>query len=175
MGAFVERAAGNSAAEGLEKVQRLQCATAVLVVELQRADGKATAVCGAAGGFLTASVALLGGLEEKPWGSSAALFLASVSLAVAVGVALWALRPVLPRVGSPEALLGVRRGDDIGPVVASIAGLSVTEQLRMEEVRLAVLAGLARRKFRAVCVAVDLVVAALTMAGMGLLLLYVMA
>lgn len=60
-------------------------------------------------------------------------------------------------------------------MVASIAGLSVTEQLRMEEVRLAVLAGLARRKFRAVCVAVDLVVAALTMAGMGLLLLYVMA
>ncbi|MFE3582680.1 hypothetical protein [Streptomyces vinaceus] len=155
-------------------MKRLQGVAAVMVVELQRADGKATAVCGAAGGFLTAVVALLASLEGAPRCSVAALLVASVLLAVAVGVALWALRPVLPQVGSREALLGVRRGANIGPVIASIGGLNVTEQLRMEEARLAVLAGLARRKFQVVCVAVDLVVVALAVAGLGLLLLYVM-
>ncbi|MFD8953280.1 hypothetical protein ACFV0B_31015 [Streptomyces xanthophaeus] len=153
-------------------MKRLQSVAAVMVVELQRADGKATAVCGAAGGFLTAVVALLAALEGAPRCSVAALLAAAVLLAVAVGVALWALRPVLPQVGSPDALLGVRV--NIGPVIASIGGLNLTEQLRLEEARLAVLVGLARRKFQGVCVAVDLVVAALAMAGLGLLLLYVL-
>ncbi|MFD6080429.1 hypothetical protein ACFWG5_33160 [Streptomyces hydrogenans] len=170
----MERAAGESTADGLLKVQRLQGVIAAMVIELQRADAKATAVCGAAGGFLTAGVALLAGLGVTARGPAAALLLASALLAVAVGVALWALRPVLPRVGSAEALLGVRRAVDIGPVVASIAGLGVAEQLRLEEARLVVLAGLARRKFRAVCVAVDLIVAALGVAGIGSLSLYVM-
>ncbi|MGW6950361.1 hypothetical protein [Streptomyces xanthophaeus] len=153
-------------------MKRLQGVAAVMVVELQRADGKATAVCGAAGGFLTAVVALLAALEGAPRCSVAALLVAAVLLAVAVGVALWALRPVLPQVGSPDALLGVRV--NIGPVIASIGGLNLTEQLRLEEARLAVLVGLARRKFQGVRVAVDLVVAALAMAGLGLLLLYVL-
>jgi len=47
----VERAAGESTADGLLKVQRLQGVIAAMVIELQRADAKATAVCGAAGGF----------------------------------------------------------------------------------------------------------------------------
>ncbi|MFF4323293.1 hypothetical protein [Streptomyces sp. NPDC001568] len=170
----MEPAEERSGTESPDKVRRLQGVAAVMVVELQRADGKATAVCGAAGGFLTAVVALFAALEDAPRCSVVALLVASVLLAVAVGVALWALRPVLPQVGSPEALLGVRRGSDIGPVIASIGGLTVVEQLRLEEARLAVLTCLARRKFQAVCVAVDLVVAGLAMAGLGLLLLHVM-
>ncbi|MBT2508515.1 hypothetical protein J7I98_22020 [Streptomyces sp. ISL-98] len=142
-----------------------------MVVELQRADAKATALCGAAGGLLTAGVAMLSGVDA-PRGLVVALLLASLLLAAAVGVALWALRPVLPRAGASGELLGLRRGVDAGPLVASFAEMSCASQQHLEEKRLSVMAVLARRKFRAIRLAVDLVVVALAMAGIGLLITY---
>ncbi|MFD4231400.1 hypothetical protein [Streptomyces sp. NPDC058545] len=156
-----------------QQVQRLRSMAADMVIELQRADSKATALCGAAGGLLAAGVAMLSGIGAAPWVLVMALLSASVLLAISVGAALLALRPVLPRTASPGALLGGRRGVDIGPLVTSCVRLSAEDQLRLEEERLAVLAALARRKFRAVRVAVDLVVGALTVAGIGLLIPYV--
>lgn len=85
-----------------------------------------------------------------------------------------ALRPVLPRSVSPEVLLSTGRATRTVRLVASLSEMGVEEQLRVEFERLAVLAGLAGRKFRAIQVAVDLVATALTVAGMGLLILYMM-
>ncbi|MGW3425984.1 Pycsar system effector family protein [Streptomyces phaeochromogenes] len=168
----MESTTSGAAGADRQEVQRIRALAADMVVELQRADGKATALCGAAGGLLTVGVAMLSGLGAAPWALVAALLSASMLLVVAVGAALWALRPVLPQTGSPGALFGVPRRGDIRPLVASLAEMSDADQLRLEEERLAVLAVLARRKFRAVRAAVDLVVAALTMAGIGLLIPY---
>ncbi|MFH9009017.1 Pycsar system effector family protein [Streptomyces afghaniensis] len=153
------------------QVLRLRAMAADMVVELQRADAKATAVCGAAGGLLTVGVAMLCGVDA-PQGLVVAFLLASSLLAAAVGTALWALRPVLPRTGAPGELLGLRRGADAGLLVASFAEMSSARQQHLAEKRLAVMAVLARRKFRAVRLAVDLVVVALAMAGIGLLITY---
>lgn len=156
---------------GGQQVLRLRAMTADLVVELQRADSKAAAVCGAAGGLLTAGVATLS-LLDAPLFLAVGLLSASLLLAAALGSALWVLRPVLPRSGAPGELLAVRDGADAEPLVASLVQMSCEGQQRMEEQRLSVMAVLARRKFRAVRVAVDLVVIALAMAGIGLLITY---
>lgn len=157
-------------ADGLHRVREL---ASDLMVELQRADGKATGVCAAAAGFLTAGVALLATFRSGPAVLVATLVSSCVLLALAVGAALWAVRPVLPRACSPAALIGPGGGLSRGLVVASIAQLNGEQQLRVEETRLAVLARLARRKFWVVRLAVDLMVAALAVAGMGLLSVYV--
>ncbi|MGI5380618.1 Pycsar system effector family protein [Streptomyces sp. CA-251387] len=115
---------------------------------------------------------MLSGIDA-PQGLVMALVSASVLLAAAVGAALWALRPVLPRAGTPGELLGLRRGADAGPLVASFAAMSSVSQQSLEERRLSVMAVLARRKFRAVRLAADLVMAALAMAGIGLLITYI--
>ncbi|MGW4393318.1 Pycsar system effector family protein [Streptomyces sp. NPDC004685] len=154
-----------------QQVLRLRAMAADMVVELQRADAKATALCGAAGGLLAAGVAMLSGVNA-PRGLVVALLLASSLLAAAVGAALWALRPVLPRTDAPGELLGLRRGADARPLVASIAEMSSARQQHLEEKRLSVMAVLARRKFRAIRLAVDLVVVGLAVAGIGLLIAY---
>lgn len=102
-----------------------------------------------------------------------ALLSASLLLAAAVGAALWALRPALPRGGAPGELLGLRREVDAGALVASFAVMSSESQQRLEERRLSVMAVLARRKFRAVRLAADLVMVSLAMAGIGLLITYI--
>lgn len=167
----MDRSAGGVVGADGQQVLRLRAMAADMVVELQRADAKATALCGAAGGLLTAGVAMLSGVDA-PRGLVVALLLASLFLAAAVGAALWALRPVLPRPGAPGELLGLRRGVDAGPLVASFAEMSSARQQHLEEKRLSVMAVLARRKFRAIRLAVDLVVVALAMAGIGLLITY---
>ncbi|WP_405467131.1 DUF5706 domain-containing protein [Streptomyces jietaisiensis] len=96
----------------------------------------------------------------------------SLLLTAAVGAALWALRPALPAAGAPGELLGLRRGADAGLLVTSFAEMSSARQQHLAEKRLSVMAVLARRKFRAVRLAVDLVVVALAMAGIGLLITY---
>ncbi|MGW6890344.1 Pycsar system effector family protein [Streptomyces chartreusis] len=154
-----------------QQVLRLRAMTADVLVELQRADSKATALCGAAGGLLTAGVATLSALDAL-WLLRVTLLSASLLLATALGAALWALRPALPRSGAPGELLAVRCGADAEPLVASLAQMSSESQQCVEQQRLSVLAVLARRKFRTVRLAVDLVTIALAMAGIGLLITY---
>lgn len=90
------RRAGDVARADGQQMLRLRAMAADMVVELQRADAKATAVCGAAAGLLTAGVATLCGVNA-PSGLEVALLSTSLLLTAAVGAALWALRPVLPR------------------------------------------------------------------------------
>ncbi|MDH6223044.1 Pycsar system effector family protein [Streptomyces sp. MJP52] len=156
-----------------QSVQRLRTMIADMMVELQRADGKATALRGAAGGLLAACVGVLSEMDAAPQGLVVALLWASIVLTAATGTALWALRPVLPRPSSPGKLLGGQRGTDVLPLIASLAAMSDDDRLHGEEERLAVMAVLARRKFRMVRIAVDLLATALTVAGIALLVAYV--
>ncbi|MGI5473264.1 hypothetical protein [Streptomyces sp. CA-132043] len=136
-------------------------------VEVQRADTKATALCGVAGGLLAVEVAVLSSIGSMPRTVVWCLALVSVLLLAAVGAALLALRPVVPRNGLDTELVGdaVSQRDDL-----LSAGRS--EERRREMRTLRVLAYLADRKLRSVRVAVDLVLAALLVAGMGLLSCY---
>ncbi|MEV0374669.1 hypothetical protein AB0I10_33625 [Streptomyces sp. NPDC050636] len=59
--------------------------------------------------------------------------------------------------------------------MAAFQAMGRLDQLSVATGRLAVLASLARRKFKAVKVAVDLIVAAILVAGIGLLITYVSA
>ncbi|MFE4089059.1 MULTISPECIES: hypothetical protein [Streptomyces] len=158
-----------------QQVLRIRAMVADVVVELQRADGKATAVCGVAGGLLAVGVGTLAGMSAASPVVVAALLWASVVMGAAVGAALWALRPVLPRSGSPEVLLSAGRAARTVRLVASLSEMGAEEQLRVERERLVVLANLARGKFLATRVAVDLVMTALAVAGMGLLIPYMAA
>ncbi|WP_329417084.1 hypothetical protein [Streptomyces sp. NBC_01268] len=136
----------------------LRTRNAELFVEVQRADTKATALCGVAGGLL----ALIAGVwVTSPGGGpiEPVLMAIAVLLGSAVGTALMALRPVLPR------------GAAFGWGAAGVAQRTDVESLTHQEVgRLAVFEVLARRKFGAVRWSVDFVIAALAMAGMGLLI-----
>lgn len=154
-----------------QQLVRLRAMSADITVELQRADTKAAALCGAAGGLWAAGVAALSVLDAAPF-LGLALLVASLLLTAALGSALRALRPMLPRRGAQHGLLAAGRGADAGQLVASLAGLDCEGQRRMEERRLAVIAVLARRKFRAVRLAADLVSIALLVAGIGLLITY---
>ncbi|WP_051742279.1 Pycsar system effector family protein [Kitasatospora sp. MBT66] len=143
---------------------------AAVLVELQRADGKAAALCALSGGMLAAVVA-----AAPSWSTGAALPTAAVLcgcvlLAAAAAAALLAIRPVLPqgrlsagfgslRSGSPTA------GDLAGPAPLDRAGL-----IDLETRRLQCLAALAERKFRAIRASVDLIAAAGTVTGIGLLI-----
>lgn len=155
-----------------QQVVRLRALSTDIVVELQRADTKAAALCAAAGGLLTADVTALSVLGA-PLFPRLALLVAAVLLASALGSALRALRPALPHRGRRSELLAVRCGADAGLLVASLAEMSCAGQRRMEEQRLSVMALLARRKFRTVRLAVDLISGALLTAGLGLLVAYV--
>ncbi|MEV7863721.1 Pycsar system effector family protein [Streptomyces hirsutus] len=167
----MENGTGGVVRAGGQQVLRLRDMTADIVIELQRADSKAAALCGAAGALLTAGVATLSVLDG-PWLLGVALLSASLLLAAALGTALWALRPVLPRSGASGELLALRCGADAESLVASLARMDSEGQQRMEEQRLSVMAVLARRKFRAVRLAVDLLTSALLLAGIGLLITY---
>lgn len=137
--------------------------------EVQRADTKATTLCGVAGGLLALSVAAL---SQKGSISSGTVFLLAVScllLVGAVAAALLALRPVLPAGGLRRVLVGGSCGHGVcGPDSSSPVTSSVGRR-EGEEVRLRTFSQLADRKLRLVRFAGDLVLAALLVAGMGLL------
>jgi len=134
------------------------------IVEVQRADTKATALCGVAGGLLAVGVAVLSGVGEMPRAVVCSLVLVFVLLVAAVGAALLALRPVVPKTGLDSELVG-----EVTPLrgVTVVSGRRI--ERRLETRRLHVLARLADRKLRSVRIAVDLVLSALLVAGMGLL------
>ncbi|MDF3292358.1 hypothetical protein P3G67_24600 [Streptomyces sp. RB6PN23] len=135
-------------------------------VEVQRADTKATALCGIAGGLLAAGVAVLSSAHGMPMIGMYSLVLMCLLLMAAIGAALLALRPMVPRAGLHTALMGEA-------VVHHRVGVSTASRGELErqvEVhRLQVLAWLADRKLRAARLAVDFALAALLVAGMCLL------
>lgn len=137
------------------EVQRLQGHTERAFVEVQRADTKATALCGIAGGLLAAGVAVLSSADGTHLLATISLVLMCLLLIAAIGAALLALRPVVPRSGLRAELMSEAAVSDRGGHV--------------EAHRLQVLAWLADRKLRSVRLSVDFALAALLMAGMCLL------
>lgn len=134
--------------------------------EIQRADTKATALCGVAGGLLTLSVTVLVQAEGASGFLVYGLAAVCVLLASAIIAALGALRPALPRAGLPAAL-----AEEAGCPQVEGGALTLARSTS-DARRLRVLAALAGRKFRAVRLAVDLVRIALVMAGFALLMDY---
>ncbi|GAA2963930.1 hypothetical protein GCM10010518_58170 [Kitasatospora cinereorecta] len=138
--------------------------------EVQRADTKATTLCGVAGGLLALSVAALTQKTSVALGAVFVLAVSCLLLVAAVGAALLALRPVLPRGGLRRVLAGGSCGHgECGPGASSRLTSPVVRRER-EELRLQALSQLADRKLRLVRLAGDLVLAALLVAGMGLLI-----
>ncbi|MFF1519732.1 hypothetical protein [Streptomyces sp. NPDC058305] len=136
--------------------------------EVQRADTKATTLCRVAGGLLALTATALSQQADTPGVSVVMLSAGCLLLVSAVGVALLALRPVLPGGGLTtelaRSLCGQCDGDrspGCSPMAAACRGGG--------ELRLGVLAGLADRKLRLVRLAGDLILAALPLAGIGLL------
>lgn len=137
--------------------------------EVQRADTKATALCGVAGGLLTLSLTVLVQAQGRSWVLLYGLAAVCVLLTGAVVVALGALRPVLPRAGL-FAVLAAEAGCGDGGEHGCPAVWEGT--LPPSVRRLQVMAALAGRKLRAVRLAVDLVRVALVVAGLALLISY---
>ncbi|MEV6728393.1 MULTISPECIES: hypothetical protein [unclassified Streptomyces] len=142
-----------------------------MFVEVQRADTKATALCGVTGALLaiTAGMAV-----STPVGSSrllsAAVALVGTLLGAALISALRALRPVFPK---DDGLVWreefVAEGSGSGHAPTSVPRpVNCTQGPERE----AALTALARRKFRAIKVAVDFTVAAISVAGLVLLLTF---
>ncbi|MET7439252.1 hypothetical protein ACWERY_10570 [Streptomyces sp. NPDC004082] len=137
--------------------------------EVQRADTKATTVCGVAGGLLALSVAALTQKIGIPLGAVFVLVVSCLLLAAAVGVALLALRPVLPMRGLRRVLTEGSCGHGGCGSGASGPLASTVVRWEREDLRLQALSHVADRKFRLVRAAGDLVLVALLVAGMGLL------
>ena len=148
--------------------ERLRFRSADLFAEVQRADTKATALCGVAGGLLAVGVASLSTLPGAAW-LRGLLACACGLLGLAVVAALSAIRPVLPKDASLTGLDGQAHGE----VATAVRDVSALRDLRWELHRLSVFDALARRKFRAIKMAADLTVAAVLMAGIALLITYV--
>ncbi|WP_411139320.1 Pycsar system effector family protein [Streptomyces sp. C10] len=155
--------------------EKLSARCTEMFVEVQRADGKATALCGVAGGLLAVAGAALAALPEGARLAAVALACACLLLGLALGAAVSAIRPVLPGDHAFTGLEGICRGSTVEDVVAAFQAMSRLDQLRIEADRLAVLASLARKKFKAIKVAVDLIVASILVAGIGLLITFVSA
>lgn len=152
---------------------RMRARTGELFVEVQRADSKATVVCGLAGGLLAVGVAALSTVGSSAWPAKIAFALACGGLAAALVAALLALRPVLPRDRTLTGLDGPCPGKDPDAVVAALAFLDHQGQVRADAFQVARLAALAHRKFKIIKLAVDLTIITLGLAGMGLLITYV--
>ncbi|MEV5434122.1 Pycsar system effector family protein [Streptomyces sp. NPDC052701] len=154
--------------------QRLEARTGEMFVEMQRADAKATTLCGVAGALLAVDAAALSALRGDPLLPMAVLACAAALLGMALVAALHAIRPAFSRAVGPAAF-GAFASDRHRPeeVVSAFASMDAKEDLQAEAERLALLAALARRKFRAVRWAVDLTTAAVAMAGIGLLDIYI--
>ncbi|MFE7569819.1 hypothetical protein ACFU76_23085 [Streptomyces sp. NPDC057539] len=162
----------HSATDPQPDLQWLQEHAGRAFVEVQRADTKATALCGVAGGLLALSVA---GFSGTGGASRVAVFfvgLVCLLLACAVGAALLALRPAVPANGlRAELMSGADRRDcDVSSAGGEVTAMAL--ERRLEAHRLEVLARLADRKLRSVRLAVDFILAAHLVAGMGLLSSY---
>ncbi|MFJ8159146.1 hypothetical protein [Streptomyces sp. NPDC094468] len=150
-------------------VESLQKLDGRAFAEVQRADTKATTLCGVAGGLLALSVAALTQKTGIAPGAVFVLAASSLLLVAAVGAALLVLRPVLPSGGLSRVLTEASCGHDgCAPGASGLLASSGVRRER-EELRLQALSQLADRKLRLVRAAGDLVLAALLVAGMGLL------
>ncbi|GLW59373.1 Pycsar system effector family protein [Kitasatospora phosalacinea] len=152
----------------------LAARSAAVLVELQRADGKAAALCALSGGTL-AAVLTAGPVWSAGSAWEVAVVLAGcVLLLAAMAAALLALRPALPRNRSLAELEAFRSSARRSAnTLADLLALDRSALAVLEARRLRRLAGLADRKFRAVRTSVDLIVAACTVTGIGLLISYV--
>ncbi|MGW2327940.1 hypothetical protein ACWC5C_19475 [Streptomyces sp. NPDC001700] len=148
------------------EAQRLQEHAERAFVEVQRADTKATALCGIAGGLLAAGVAVLSSTSGMPRISVFSLVVMCLLPLAAIGAALLALRPVVPQSGLRDALMAEAAVHHRCGVSAATRG---EFERHVEARRLGVFAWLADRKLRTARLAVDFALAALLVAGMCLL------
>ncbi|MFE1947080.1 Pycsar system effector family protein [Streptomyces massasporeus] len=149
----------------------LEAKAAEMFTEVQRADTKATALCGVAGGLLAVDAAAVSALPSAGGLSAAVLAGVAVLLGLSLIAALSAIRPVLPRGGRLRVF--AREAVDCSrseEVLSAVAAMSVDGPVRAEAERLALFTALAGRKFRAVRRAADLLAAAVALAGIGLLI-----
>lgn len=142
-----------------------------MFVEVQRADTKATALSGVTGALLaiTAGTALSAPVNSSRM-LSVAVALVGALLGAALVSALMALRPIFPK---DDGL--VWREEFVGGRSASSSSVPVPRRpanCNEAPEREVALTTLVRRKFRAVKVAVDLTVAAISVAGLVLLLTF---
>ncbi|MFJ3905457.1 hypothetical protein [Streptomyces sp. NPDC090025] len=142
-----------------------------MFVEVQRADTKAAALFGVAGGLFAAAVAcaLSNNAYRAGWPLLAPLGVTFLLLMASVLALLTALRPALGWRCDPYA----RREEDIDTtsvVLEWIRSLDELHQLHAEAERLVMLRSLARRKFRLIRLAVGLIMAAHGVAGSTLLI-----
>ena len=101
-----------------------------------------------------------------------AVFVASIALVVALS----AIRPVLPRCGGLRTVAGpVPEQGGAEEFVSAFAAMGSGQRVLAEAEQLVLFSRLAQRKFRAVKWAVDLTAAAVGVAGIGLLSVYVTA
>ncbi|MGW6888127.1 hypothetical protein [Streptomyces chartreusis] len=149
--------------EQLERGRR-EAEAAAMFTEVQRADTKATTLCGVIGGLLAIDAAVLSVVPKSAWMSVTALAGAAVLLGVALVLAICAIRPVLPRGGRLRVFLCSGTESRRPPV---------DRQLRVQAERLELFTALAQRKFRIVRWSVDVTATALAVAGAGLLVLYI--
>jgi hypothetical protein len=152
---------------------KLSSRGAEMFVEVQRADGKAAALCAVAGGLLAVAGAALSVLANGARPPTVVLACSCVLLGSALIAALLAIRPVLPGDRSLTGLEGICTGSTAEDVLAGFQALNRGDRVRVEADRLSLLADLACKKFRAIKASVDLIVAAILMAGIGLLITYV--
>ncbi|MFD8600083.1 Pycsar system effector family protein [Kitasatospora sp. NPDC059646] len=143
--------------------------SAAVMVDLQRADGKAAALCALASGTLAAVVA-----AAPVWSTgelvTAAMLVGCVLLLASAVAALLAIRPVLPR-GRLSAELEPFEPDAVrGSGLTAPTVLDEVTLLALEVQRLRRLAVLVEQKYRVIKVAVDLVASAGTVTGIGLLM-----
>ncbi|MER7702543.1 Pycsar system effector family protein [Kitasatospora sp. NPDC097605] len=144
--------------------------SAAVLVELQRADGKAAALCALAVGTLTAAVAAVRAWSTGPVLLAGAVMCGCGFLLAATVAALFAIRPVLPRGRSLAELEPFPSGSVTTSALVDLTRFDRATLVEFEAQRLWRLAGLAERKFRAVRASVDMIVAAGTVTGIGLLI-----
>ena len=152
----------------------LAAEVAVMFAEVQRADSKATTLCGIAGGMMGVDIAALSAARECGWLPLITLTTAAALLAVALIIAMSAIRPALPRDGRLRTFAGTTPANDQseGSSPACPTGCG-DGHLRADAAKLALFTALAQQKFRAVKWAVDFVATATAVATLGLLILYV--
>ncbi|MFD6279480.1 hypothetical protein ACFWFI_28525 [Streptomyces sp. NPDC060209] len=155
-------------------LQRLRDEAMAMFTEVQRADTKATALCGVAGGLLAVDAAVLAAVPRSERLVTAVLAVSGVLLGAALIMGMTAIRPVLPRGNRLRVFAcsasGLCRADVRLPAGAMAV---LSGHLRAETERLELFTLLAQRKFRAVKRTVDFIASALVVAGFGLLILYI--
>ncbi|MFE8987997.1 Pycsar system effector family protein [Streptomyces collinus] len=165
---------GNHSTEAQMSCGRLDAEAAAMFAEVQRADTKATTLCGLIGGLLALDAVVLSAISKHACLPVAALMGASVLLGAALVLALLVIRPVLPPGGKLRTFACVAVGS--GHTGTARLDSSVAEadrHLLMQTDRLALFTTLAQRKYRIIRWAVDITTAALTLAAAGLLILSV--